>query len=262
MDLGLRGRRCIITGGSKGIGAAAARALAQEGADVDLLARNKSQLGEQAAAIEADCGVRAVPIEVDLSTAAGVERGIGGAIVALGGVDVLVNNAGASPNGSIEAIDDATWQESLDLKLMGYVRAIRAVLPPMRAQQSGAIINVLGIAGIVVGESYVLACINTALAHVTRSTALHAASDGIRVLGLHPGPTATERLRGMMTAPAEAQGVSVDKFLEDFGKSAIPVGRVGVPAEPARLIALLASDVCSFMTGSCIEVDGGLSRSL
>ena len=262
MDLSLQDKRCIVTGASMGIGAAAARALADEGADVALLARTKSLLGEQAAAIESDCGVRAIAVEVDLSSADGVTRGIGAATKALGGVDVLVNNAGASPTGTLETVDDATWQASIDLKLLGYARTMRAVLPAMRAQQSGAIVNVLGIAGLVAGEGYVLACLNTALAHLTRSTALLAAGDGVRVLGIHPGPTATERLQGLMAPAAEAQGISLDEFLEQFGKNVLPVGRVGVPRDPARLIALLASDVCGFMTGSCIEVDGGLNKNV
>ena len=255
MDLGLGGRRCIVTGASRGIGAAAADALAAEGADVALIARSGDELAERARAIREDRGVRAFPVVADLSEAAGVESGIAGAIRALGGVDVLVNNAGASPFGSLEEIDDAAWLESVDLKLLGYVRGMRAVLPAMRAQKSGRIVNVLGIAGLAASEGYALGCINTALAHVTRSAALAAAG-----LALHPGPTATPRMLSGLAAGAQAAGVGLEEFAAGFGRRNVPLGRIGAPEEIARMIAVLASDAASFMTGSAVQVDGGLNR--
>ena len=261
MELGLRGRRCIVTGASRGIGAAAAAALAAEAADVALIARSADELDERARALREEHGVRAFPVVADLSSAGGVESGIAGAIRELGGVDVLVNNAGASPFGSLEQIDDAAWRESVDLKLLGYVRGMRAVLPSMREQMSGRIVNVLGIAGLAASEGYVLGSINTALSHITRSTALAVAADGISVLALHPGPTATARMLSGLAAGAEAAGVELDAFVESFGRRSVPLGRIGRPEEIARMIAVLASDAASFMTGSAVQVDGGLNRS-
>jgi 3-oxoacyl-[acyl-carrier protein] reductase len=262
MDLGLQAKRCIVTGASKGIGAATAEVLAAEGASVALLARNGDLLRQRALALEKAHGVRAVPVPVDLSRAADLAPALARAIETLGGVDVLVNNAGASPFGSLDQIDDPTWQASIDLKLMGYVRGIRAVLPAMRAQRSGRIVNVLGSAGVSASESYALGCLNTALAHVTRSTALLVARDGIRVVALHPGPTATERLLGGMQAAAEAAGVTTQAWAEKFGRESVPLGRIAQPEEVARMIAVLASDAASFITGSAVQVDGSVTRGV
>src|SRR4051812_49740130 len=127
MGLGLRGRRAIVTGGSRGIGAASAGAFRAEGAEVAVIGRDRDALDT----VAAEHGVHAVV--ADLSTADGVLRGIEECIAALGGVDILVNNAGASPGGSLDDVSDEQWQESFDLKFMGYVRCTRAVLPAMRA---------------------------------------------------------------------------------------------------------------------------------
>jgi NAD(P)-dependent dehydrogenase (short-subunit alcohol dehydrogenase family) len=262
MDLGLGGKRCIVTGASRGIGAATAEILAAEGASVALLARSADALGERARALEKAHGVRAVPVPVDLARAAELSAAVARAIESLGGVDVLVNNAGASPFGSLEQIDDATWQESIDLKLLGYVRAIRAVLPHMRAQRSGRIVNVLGSAGVSASEGYVLGSLNTALAHITRSSALLAARDGIAVVAVHPGPTATERLLGGMAAGARAAGLATEAFVEKFGRENVPLGRIARPEEVARMIAVLASDTASFVTGAALQVDGSVTRGV
>jgi len=262
MDLGLSGRRALVTGASRGIGAATAEALAAEGSSVALLARSAEELEERARALEKAHGVRAVGIAVDLSRAPDLAAGVARAIAELGGIDILVNNAGASPFGGLEQIDDATWQASIDLKLMGYVRAMRAVLPVMRAQRSGRIVNVLGSAGVSASEAYTLGCLNTALAHVTRSTALGVAREGIRVVAVHPGPTATERLLGGMQAAARAAGMSPDAYVEKFGRENVPLGRIATPQEVARMIAVLASDAASFVTGSALQIDGSVIRSV
>jgi 3-oxoacyl-[acyl-carrier protein] reductase len=262
MELGLSGKRCIVTGASRGIGAATAEVLAAEGAHVALLARSAGELRERALALEKAHGVRALPVAVDLSRADELAGAMAGAIEGLGGVDVLVNNAGASPFGSLEQIDDATWQASIDLKLLGYVRAIRAVLPRMRAQRSGRIVNVLGSAGITASEAYALGCLNSALAHVTRGAALLAARDGIAAVAVHPGPTATERLLGGMQAAARAAGLATEAYVEKFGRENVPLGRIAQPEEVAKMIAVLASDAASFVTGTALQVDGSVTRGV
>ena len=153
----------IVTGGSRGIGAAASRIFADEGARVALVARTRADV--EAMAEEVD----GIPVVADLSTAAGVAAAMDEAMAGLGGADVLVNNAGSSTGGSILVANEQAWQETIDLKLMGYVRAMRAVLPPMQQQGSGAVVNVLGVAGTEASPGYVLACIVTALTHVTVS---------------------------------------------------------------------------------------------
>lgn len=262
MELGLSGRRALVTGASRGIGAATAQVLAAEGASVALLARSPEALAERARELEKAHGVRALAIAVDLSRADDLAGAVATAIAGLGGIDILINNAGASPFGTLDQIDDPTWQASIDLKLMGYVRAIRAVLPAMRAQRSGRIVNVLGSAGVSASEAYALGCLNTALAHVTRSTALLVARDGIRVVAVHPGPTATERLLGGMQAAARGAGLSPEAYVEKFGRENVPLGRIATPDEVARMIAVLASDAASFVTGSALQIDGSVTRSV
>ncbi|MBM3658268.1 MAG: SDR family NAD(P)-dependent oxidoreductase [Actinobacteria bacterium] len=263
MELDLHGKRCIITGGSDGIGAATARVLAEEGASVGLIARRRELLE----AVAAECVALGAPVAAvavaDLRDAAAQAAAFDALIGDFGGVDVLVNNAGDSKMGTIEALDDAAWQESFDLKLMGYVRGMRHVLPIMRAQRSGCIVNILGTAGTHPSGGYVLSCFVTALAQLTASVADDVAGDGVRVVGLGPGFTATARIRGVMSRLAEQAGKDVDEFAEEFGRSAVPIGRVATAEEMGRLVAVLASDAVSgFVTGTQLIADGGSSRAI
>ena len=262
MDLDLQGTRCIITGGSDGIGAATARVLAAEGASVGLVARRREMLE----AVAAECLTLGAPIAAvavaDLRDAEQQAAAFDALIADFGGVDVLVNNAGDSKMGTIEALDDEAWRESFDLKLMGYVRGMRHVLPVMRAQRSGCIVNVLGTAGTQPSGGYVLSCFVTALTQLTASVADDVAGDGVRVVGLGPGFTATERIRGAVGRMAEQAGKAVDEFVEEFGRTAVPIGRVATAEEMGRLVAVLASDTVSgFVTGTQLIADGGSSRS-
>ncbi|MCB0997457.1 MAG: SDR family oxidoreductase [Acidimicrobiales bacterium] len=260
VDLGLADKRCIITGGSRGIGAATAAALLAEGASVALIARDAADLATAATRLRASGGGSVVTVSCDLSTAEGVETAVAEAIGGLGGVDVLVNNAGASPPGRLGDVTDDIWQESIDLKLLGYVRAMRAVMPHLRAQGSGVIVNVLGIAGTQASPGYVLACLNTALAHLTRSVAEEVAADGVRVVGIHPGPTATDRLLSMVAAGAEREGVEPAEYADRVIGAASPLGRIARPDEVAHLVAVLVSDVAGYVTGHSLFVDGGLAK--
>jgi NAD(P)-dependent dehydrogenase (short-subunit alcohol dehydrogenase family) len=258
IELGLEGRRAIVTGASRGIGAATACALAAEGVRVGLIGRDRAAL--EAAAVAA--GADAVIAIGDLATADGVRSSIGNCLEELGGVDILVNNAGSSPGGTIDDITDEQWQDSFDLKVMGYVRCIRAVLPAMRAQHYGRIVNVGGTAVVRATPGYVLAMLNAGLVHLTRSTAEHVGPDGITVESIHPGPVMTERLRTMLTGPAKAAGVSVDEFAATRVASQLPLGRLGTPEEIARMIVILVSDVAGWVTGSGLLIDGGSARGI
>jgi 3-oxoacyl-[acyl-carrier protein] reductase len=258
VDLGLAGRRAIITGASRGIGAATAHELAAEGARVALIGRDEAALDAVATTI----GEGAVVAVGDLSTADGVRRTIDECIDGLGGVDILVNNAGASPNGTIDDISDEQWQTAFDLKVMGYVRAMRAVLPAMRAQRYGRIVNVGGTAGVRATPGYVLAALNAALVHVTRTTAEHVGPDGINVVSLHPGPTMTERLRTMLSRAADAAGIDVDEFAASRVGASLPLRRVGTPDEVAKMIVVLVSDVGSWVTGGGVSIDGGAAMGV
>ena len=258
MDLGLDGRRVIVTGASRGIGAAAAAALAAEGARCALVARDRAALDAVAAALPND----PVVVVGDLSTAAGVDASVASAVEGLGGLDALVNNAGSSPGGTLEQVTDAQWQEAFDLKVMGYVRAMRAAIPHLRRAGGGRIVNVGGTAGIRASEGYVLAALIPALVHITRTTAELVGRDGITVTLLHPGPTLTDRLRTMLGPAAARAGVPVEDFARDAVGAQLPLGRVGTAEEVARLITVLCSDLAGWVTGAGVLVDGGAARGV
>jgi 3-oxoacyl-[acyl-carrier protein] reductase len=258
VDLGLDGRRVMITGASRGIGAATAAALAAEGARCALVARDRHALDAVAAALPTD----SVVVVGDLSTAAGVEASVAAAVAGLGGLDGLVNNAGSSPNGSLEQVTDAQWQESFDLKVMGYVRTMRAVIPHLRRSGGGHIVNVGGTSGIRASEGYVLAALIPALVHLTRTTAELVGRDGITVTLVHPGPTLTDRLRTMLAPAAARAGLPLEDFLRDVVGAQLPLGRVGTAEEVARLITVLCSDLAAWVTGAGVLVDGGAARGI
>jgi NAD(P)-dependent dehydrogenase (short-subunit alcohol dehydrogenase family) len=257
MELGLGGRPAIITGASKGIGAATARALASEGARVALVARNADAL----AAVARSIGGASIVV-ADLSTADGVRRSIAQAIEQLGGVDILVNNAGSSRSGSFDEVSDTDWEDAFALKVMGYIRCMRAVLPAMRAQHRGRIINIGGTAGLRATPAYSLAALNAALIHLTRSTAELVAGDGIGVVSLHPGPTLTDRMRTMIGPFADAAGLDVEAFAREHVAPAIPLGRVGTEDEVAAAIVFLASERAEFITGGGLSIDGGAATGV
>jgi 3-oxoacyl-[acyl-carrier protein] reductase len=261
MELGLEGRRAIVTGASRGIGAATARELAAEGARVALIGRDEARLRR----VAAECGGvsgHAVFAVGDLSTAEGVGHTVRECVTGLGGVDVLVNNAGSSPVGTIDDLSDEQWHAAFDLKVMGYLRCMRAVLPAMRAQGFGRIVNVGGAAGLRATAGYALAALNAALVHLTRTTAELVGPDGVTVVSLHPGPTLTDRLRTMLSGPAEAAGVDVEDFAHRHIAPELPLGRVGTPEEVARMIVVLCSDVAAFVTGGGVAIDGGAARGV
>jgi 3-oxoacyl-[acyl-carrier protein] reductase/bacilysin biosynthesis oxidoreductase BacG len=260
--MSLAGRRVLVTGGSRGIGAATALAFAREGASVGLVARRQERLDAVAAAArEAGAPATAV-VAADLADGDALHGALARLIEELGGVDVLVNNAGSSRAGNIDQVDDDAWRESFDLKLMGYVRSMRLVIPVMRAQGSGCIVNVLGVAGTQPSPNYVLSCFVTALQQLTASVADQVAADGIRVVGVGPGYTATERVMTPIRRIAEERGVPVEEFVQEFAAAQVPVGRLATADEIATWITVMASDIAGFVTGTQLLVDGGATRAI
>ena len=256
MELGLTGRRAVVTGGSRGIGAATAAALVAEGARVAIVGRDREALADVTAATGAHA------VAADLATADGSRESMAACIEALGGVDILVNNAGASPMGTFDDITDEQWQAAFDLKVMGYVRCIRGVLPSMRAQRFGRIVNVGGTAGLRATPGYSLAALNAAIVHLTRSTAELVGKDGIAVVALHPGPTLTDRLRTLLARSAADAGLDVERFADEVIGATLPLGRIGSADEVARMIVVLCSDLAGWVTGGGLAVDGGATTGV
>lgn len=253
MDLELRGRKALITGASKGIGAAIARTLAGEGCDLVLTARDGAALDALCTDLAQQHGVTATAIAADLREP--------GAVVLLaqaaGDADILVNNAGDIPGGSLAAIDEARWRKAWGLKVMGTIDLSRAFYALMKERGSGVIVNVIGAAGERMDANYIAGSSgNAALYAFTRALGGASMRDGIRVVGVSPGAVATERIRQLMRSAAEARFGDGDRHEELM--QGLPAGRAADPREVADLVAFAASARASYISGTVITIDGGL----
>ncbi|HZU76540.1 MAG TPA: short-chain dehydrogenase/reductase [Dehalococcoidia bacterium] len=262
MDLHLRGKTAVVTGASKGIGRAIAQGLAVEGVDLVLCARSEGLLSSLADELAATHEVQAHCLAADLATADGVAALAAFAIERLGHVDILVNNAGAIPAGTIETLGDEEWRESYDLKLWSYVRLARALLPDMKRQGGGVIINIIGNAGKRPSAGYIAGGIaNAGLMNFTAGLAQDAGPYGVRVVGINPGLTRTERMDQLIDRQARERGVTVEQQAQEMGRG-VPLRRVGEPSEVADLAVFLASDRAAYITGCVIPIEGGATAAL
>lgn len=261
MDLGLAGRVALVTGGSKGIGRACAAGLAAEGCRVAVCARGREALEEAATELEA-AGAEALAVPADLS-----EPGMAGEVVAavlrrFGGLDVLVNNAGAIQGGGFLETPLEQWAEDWRLKLLGYARMAQAALPVMRERRWGRIVNIIGTAARNPSPDYIAGGIaNAGLVNFTRALADLAAPDGVLVNAVSPGVTATERFDALLATWAAGRRTT-PKALRAELEAAQPLGRVGRPEDVADVVVFLASERAGFLTGACLTVDGGASRGV
>jgi len=262
MELGLKGRTVLVTGGSKGIGRATARAMAAEGARVMICSRSAPALEEAAGAIRRETGQAVEIVAADLSRLEGVESAAAAAIQRLGRLDVLVNNAGAIKGGEFLAIPDDEWMTGWSLKLLGYIRMARAVLPQMRTQGGGRIVNVVGMAARNPATTYMMGgAANAALINFTKALADLGAPSNILVTAVSPGPVKTDRWDSLQRQQAAAAGKDLETFVKEQNRN-LPLGRIALPEEVADLVCFLASDRASFLTGIAITVDGGMSRGV
>ena len=252
MDLKLREKRVLVTGGSKGIGYACALAFAQEGAQPILAARDPEALCAAAKSIQEKTGIVPLTHAVDLAT----QDGITGLAAAAGEVDILVNNAGAIPGGSLEQVDDARWRAAWELKLFGYINLTRACLPAMRARNGGVIVNIIGLAGVNPRADYISgAAANAGLAAFTRALGGETPRDGVRVFGINPGQTRTDRLFSLLRQRAEARFGNAERW-QDMTRD-MPFGRLMEPEEVANMVVFASSPRCSYLSGTVIDLDGG-----
>ena len=252
MDLELAGKRALITGGSRGIGRATAEALAEEGVDLLLVARDAAVLAEAEEAVRARRQVNVATISADLSREPDVQRVAKGA----GTIDILVNNAGAIPPGGLAAVDNETWRRAWDLKVFGFISMCRAVYPAMAARHSGVIVNVIGAAGEMMPANYIAGTTgNAGLMAFTRALGRSSPADGIRVVGINPGSTATQRLEMLLRHRAQEALGDAECWLE-LCKD-MPFGRPGKPEEIAYAVAFLASPRSGYTSGTILTIDGG-----
>jgi 3-oxoacyl-[acyl-carrier protein] reductase len=262
MDLELKGKTALITGGSKGIGLATARTMAAEGVRVMICSRSADALGDAAGTIKRETGQTVETLAVDLSELAGVERTASEALTRLGRLDILVNNAGAIKGGDFLTTPDDEWMRGWSLKLLGYIRMARAIFPVMQKQGGGRIVNVVGAAARNPATTYMMGgTANAALINFTKALADLGARSNILVTAVSPGPVKTERWDTLQRQQAQAAGKDLETHLAEMNKN-YPLGRIATAEECADLICFLASVRASFLSGIAITIDSGISRGV
>jgi NAD(P)-dependent dehydrogenase (short-subunit alcohol dehydrogenase family) len=259
MDLRLRGKAAIVTGGSEGIGRAAAAALAAEGVRVAVCARRPDVLERAAREVAEATGGEVVPITADVSRADDVARLVETAVSRFGRLDILVNNAGTSRAMPFEQADDAVWQDDLDLKLYGAIRTCRLAIPHLRAAGGGSIVNVLNIGAKQPGAASVPTSVSRAAGMaLTKALSKELGPDNIRVNAVLIGLIKSGQHERRWAR--EGRQVSLEAFYAAMKEGrGIPLGRIGEAEEAGDLIAFLCSPRAGYITGVAINVDGGAS---
>jgi len=254
----LTGKRAVVTGGSKGIGLAIADELVRLGASVAICSRHADELEAAAAGLRADGGT-VFARAADVTDPSQVEAFVRGAADALGGIDVLVNNAGRAHPGTFERLTDEDWQADLDVKLFSMIRCSREVLPHMREAGGGRIVNVNAVYGRYPDPAFFATSVNRAACQsFTKTLALELAPHGILVNGLNIGFVVTPQWRHIHEQ--RAPELPEEEFFGRLAAAEVPLGRFGRPDEVSGVVAFLASDRASYITGASIDVAGGMGR--
>jgi NAD(P)-dependent dehydrogenase (short-subunit alcohol dehydrogenase family) len=261
MDLGLTGKCALVTGGSMGIGRAAASELAAEGCRVAIAARGREALAQAAEEIGRRTRGEVFAVQVDCTKPAEIRRMVDEVVARFGRIDVLVNSIGAAKSGHFLRLTEEEWRESLELKLFGIVHCCREAIPHMQRQRWGRIVNLIGHRGRQPETQAMPAGVaNAGLINFTKALADEFVRDGILVNGVSPCPMQTRRLDYMVQAKASMMNISEDAARQEFLRD-IPIGRFAQPEEIAPLIAFLASERNSYISGVTIAIDGGATRT-
>jgi len=262
MELGLKNKVALVAASSRGLGKAVAWTLARENAKLVICARNKKALEETADEILMETGVTVFPLAIDLSDTKRVDWLIRETMDLFGKVDILVTNAGGPPPGDFEQVNEDDWKKTIDLTLMSAVRLTRAVIPAMKEQKWGRIIHMTSasvkqpIPGLFLSNT-----IRPAVIGLAKSLSRELAPYQITVNAVCPGYFATDRVKELFRNKAKQLKKSADQIEKDL-ISQIPMGRLGNPEEFGQLVAFLASEKASYITGASFQIDGGYVKGL
>ena len=262
MDFGLKGKVAVVTASSQGLGKAAARALAREGAIVVICSRNKAAIERAAKEIRHDTRATVVPFVADVSKAADVQRLVRVTKRKFGSIHILVNNAGGPPAGDILSLPESEWKRGFDLTLMSVVRLCREVLPMMIGQRWGRIITITSItAKQPINDLLISSTLRPGILGLTKVLSNLNAKYNITVNTVCPGNTLTKRQEELMMSRSAKKKMSMKEYMAEIVKD-IPAGRMGRPEEIGDVIAFLASERASYVNGVNLLVDGGLARGI
>ena len=262
MDLGISGKAAIVAASSKGLGYAVAHALASEGCRVCVSSRTAAASENAARTIAADTGTETMAVACDVTRASDCERLVSEVERKWGGADILINNSGGPAPGAFDAADERQWQEAIDSTLMNVVRLSRLCIPHMKQRKWGRIVTITSTSAVQPIDNLMLSnALRGAVHGLSKTLATELGPHGILVNCVLPGMHATDRLSHLSEARAKVSGLTP---AEEYAKlsQAIPVGRLGDPAELAAAVAFLASERASFITGTSLVVDGGATRGL
>jgi 3-oxoacyl-[acyl-carrier protein] reductase len=260
MDLQLKGKKAIVTGSSRGLGYATARLLAEEGAQVIVNSRSQDKADEAASRIVSETGANVTGMAGDVAQKDTPAQLIRDAVQRMGGIDILVTNAGGPPPGTFESFDDDAWSKAIDLSFMNHVRLIRAALPHLRQSDSASVLTITSysvkqpIPNLVLSNS-----IRAATIGLTKTLALELGKEGIRFNSILPAWTETERVFDLMQNRAQQKGSTLEEELKSQSADS-PLGRMGTPREFANAAVFLVSPAASYITGVMLTVDGGMYK--
>ncbi len=262
MDLGLKDRVAIVAASSRGLGKACATELAREGAKIVVCARDAESLAAAAGEIREETGGEVLAIQIDLTEPAQIRHLVDETLRRFGRIDVLVTNNGGPPAGYFEDFEDEAWLTTHQLTLMSAVRLIRAVLPAMRTQQWGRIINITSVSVKQPIDNLLLSNVyRPGVVGLAKTLSAQVAAEGITVNNVAPGYTRTDRVLELAEARAADEGKTVEEVVVETVAN-YPMQRMGEPEELAALVAFLASERASYITGTTIQVDGGYVKGM
>ncbi|GAA4708675.1 SDR family oxidoreductase [Brevibacillus fulvus] len=262
MDLQLTGRTAIVLASTKGLGKATALALAAEGAKVAISGRDEAALAAVAEQIERISGQAPLAIRTDVTKAEQIEQLVKETAERFGSVDILINNAGGPKAGTFDQMSDEDWQNAFELNLLSFVRAIRAVLPYMRKQQFGRIVNFASSSFKQPLDNLILSnTFRTGIIGLAKTLSSELGPDGILINTIGPGRIATDRVASLDQLKAQQEQTTMDQVRTQIEQT-IPLGRYGQPEEFARVATFLASPANSYVTGQALLVDGGMVKAI